>query len=147
MGRESEGALIQCPTYDVLVERSSVQPGNERLDGEERRQDTSEHGDESEDNWNARRNPTRSVKVLLQRSTTIVDVVVSKLLHLESVVGSPPNGDLAFDDLPVFHEDGGPKNENDRVVRGVGRSEQPEPTTEHGDDGESFRVSCQKVEV
>ena len=100
--------LLDYPTHDVLVEWSSVQPSNERLYGEERCQDTSEYGDKSEDNWDARRNPSRSVKVLLQWGSTVADVVVSKFLHPESVVGSPPNGNLAFDDLPVLHENGGP---------------------------------------
>lgn len=62
---ELEGMIFECPTYDVLVERSSVQPRNERLNGEERGQDTTEHSDESKDNGDTCRHASRPMKVLL----------------------------------------------------------------------------------
>ena len=118
---ELEGVMFECPTYDVLVERSSVQSGNECLNGEERSQDTTEHSDESKDNGDACRYASCPVKVLLQRRTTVIGEVVSELLDLEGTVGSPPDGNLALDNLPVLHESGSPQDESGGIVRGVGR--------------------------
>ena len=78
-------------TYDMLMERSSVQPRDECLDREERGQNTSEHSDESENNWDTGRHAGRSMEVPLQRRSGITDVVVSELLDPESAVSSPPN--------------------------------------------------------
>jgi hypothetical protein len=72
---------------------------------------------------------------------------VSELLDPESTVGSPADGELALEDLPVLHKNGGPQDESNGVVRGVGCPEQPEYTADCGDDGESFGVSCEEVEV
>lgn len=75
----------------MLVKRTSVQAGNECLDGEEGGQDTSEHSNKSKNDRDARCHTGRPVKVPLQRRTGIADVVVSKLLDPESTVSSPPN--------------------------------------------------------
>ena len=115
-----------CFTHDVLVERPGVQLGDERLDGEEGGQDTGEHGDESEDNWDTGCHPGRSTKVKLQGRTGMGDVVVSKFLDPESAISSPADRDLAFDDRPVLNESGGPQDESGGVVRGIGFPEQPE---------------------
>ena len=92
----------------MLVQRSSVQLRNERLDGKEGSQDTSEDRDKSEDNRDTGCHTGRSMEVLLQRSAGIADVVMSKFLDTEGTVSSPPDRDLALEDPPVFHEDGGP---------------------------------------
>ena len=131
----------------MLVERSSVQPSDERLDGKESRQDTRKHADKSKDNGDTGRHARRSFEVLLQWSTTITDVAVSKLLHSENTASSPPNGEFAFEDLPILHESGSPQNESSGVVRGVGCPEQPESTADCGDNGESFGVSCEEVKI
>lgn len=72
---------------------------------------------------------------------------MSGLLDLESTVGSPPNGNLALNDLPVLHESRGPQDESGGVVKGIGCAEQPESTAECGDYSEGFGVSCKEVEV
>ena len=100
--------IIRCSTYDVLVEWPGVQPRDECLDSKEGGQDTGEHSDKSENDGDTRRHARHHMKVLLQRGTTTAAVVVSKLLDPESTVCSPPNRDLALDDLPVLHESSGP---------------------------------------
>jgi len=105
---QPEGVIVVCSTYDVLVERSGVQPRNERLDGKECGQNTCKHSDKSENDRDTRRHPSCFVKVLLQRGAIGTGVAVPKLLDPESTVSSPPDRDLAFDNLPVLHESGGP---------------------------------------
>ena len=100
--------IVEYTTYDVLVERSSVQPGNERLDCKEGGQDPSERSDKSKNNGDACRHACHSMKVFLERRTIIPSVIVTKLLDPESTISSPPDGNLALDDLPVLHESGGP---------------------------------------
>jgi len=58
---------VRYSTYDVLVEWSGVQPGNECLDGKKCGQDTSEHTNKSKDDRDTGRHASRPVKVLLQR--------------------------------------------------------------------------------
>lgn len=144
---ELEGVIVEYPTYDVLVERASVQPRNECLDGEECGQDAGKHKDKPENDRDTCRHANRSMKVPLQWRTIIVGVVVSKLLDPESTGSPPPDRDLALEDLPVLYKSSGPQDKCDGVVRRIRCPEQPESTADCGDDGESFGVSREEVEV
>ena len=108
----------------MLVEWPSIQPSDQSLDCKEGRQDASKCGGRSENDGNTLCNPGRSAKVLVQIITT-VDVIVSFFLDPVGTVGTPPDGDLALDDLPIVHEAVGPKDECGGVIRIVRCTEQP----------------------
>ena len=89
--REREAEDCRCPAYDVLVQRSSIQPRDKRLDGEESGQDSGKRRDKSKDDGDTRRHASCSMEVPLQLRAAVPNIIMSKLLDPESTVGPPPN--------------------------------------------------------
>ena len=106
----------------MLAKRPRIQAGNECLDCKERGgQDASEYTAKSKSDGDTLRHPNHSTKHLAQGIVTVIstNVIVSFFEVPVGTIRSPPDGDLALDDLPVLDESGGPQNECGGVIRDV----------------------------